>query len=72
MLIAPDAEDPPEPLTDGAVDAGEAIAEQLALELDPFPRAPGAVFKGFSSPREGDDRSGGPFAALARLRAKPQ
>ncbi|PWR23720.1 YceD family protein [Zavarzinia compransoris] len=41
-LFDPDAEDPPEPLIDGIVDLGEVVAEELALSLDPYPRAPGA------------------------------
>lgn len=41
-LFDPDAEDPPEPLIDGIVDLGELVAEELALSLDPYPRAPGA------------------------------
>jgi uncharacterized metal-binding protein YceD (DUF177 family) len=69
-------ESPPEPFTDGAVDVGEAVAEQLALELDPFPRAPGAAFDGFSSGSKsagGDDTGdGGSFAVLARLKEKPK
>ncbi len=76
LVTNADTEDPPEPFTDGAVDVGEAIAEQLALELDPFPRAPGAAFDGFSNASEsvGDDDTGdaGPFAALARLKEKPK
>ena len=71
-----DAEESPEPFTHGAVDVGEAVAEQLALELDPFPRAPGAAFDGFSngSKSVGDDDTGdaGPFAVLARLKEKPE
>lgn len=41
-LFDPDAEDPPEPLIDGIVDLGEVVAEELALSLDPYPRAPDA------------------------------
>ncbi len=71
-----DTEESPEPFTDGAVDVGEAVAEQLALELDPFPRAPGAAFDGFSSGSKsaGDDdtENAGPFAVLARLKEKPE
>lgn len=33
-----------EPCPQGVIDLGEVTAEQLALELDPYPRAPGAVF----------------------------
>jgi hypothetical protein len=64
-----------EPLVGGLVDVGEAAAEQLALELDPFPRAPGAVFPGMA---DGNDEPGpaaaaaGPFAALATWRRRPQ
>jgi len=36
-----EAEDPPEALADGAIDLGEAVAQQLAIALDPYPRAPG-------------------------------
>ncbi len=31
------------PFVDGTLDLGEAAAEQLALALDPYPRAPDAV-----------------------------
>ncbi len=34
-------DEPPEPILDGKIDIGEIIAEQLALEIDPFPRVPG-------------------------------
>lgn len=41
-LFDPLAQDPPEPLIDGIVDLGEVVAEELALSLNPYPRAPGA------------------------------
>ncbi len=76
LITEADTEEPPEPFTDGAVDVGEAVAEQLALELDPFPRALEAAFDGFSngSRSVGDDGTGdaGPFAVLARLKEKPK
>lgn len=37
-----DSDDLPDPIVGGNIDVGEAVAEQLALELNPFPRAPGA------------------------------
>lgn len=49
----------------GVADLGEAVAEQLALALDPYPRAPDAVL-----PPEATDDSAGAFAALAALRRK--
>lgn len=62
-----------EPLVGGIIDVGEAVAEQLSLELDPFPRKEGAVFPGISAPDgNGDDGAGGgsPFAVLAGLKGK--
>jgi hypothetical protein len=70
-----------EPLTGNRIDAGEAAAEQLALELDPFPRAPGAAAEagegaafaagaaGAQGARgtEGEGEPAGPFAALSAL-----
>ncbi len=49
-----------EPLPGGVLDIGEAVAQQLSLVLDPFPRAPGAAAE---SPAEA---LASPFAALAK------
>jgi uncharacterized metal-binding protein YceD (DUF177 family) len=51
----------------GVADLGEAMAEQLSLALDPYPRAPGAALPG-----EGGEAlpPSGPFAALAGLSRK--
>jgi uncharacterized metal-binding protein YceD (DUF177 family) len=38
-----DQDDPPEPITGGQINLGEVVAEQLGLNLDPYPRAPGAT-----------------------------
>jgi uncharacterized metal-binding protein YceD (DUF177 family) len=68
-----DAEDPPEAIFDGQIDMGEVIAEHLALELDPFPRAEGATFNGMETgdQMDGGEKSlAGPLAALAKLRPK--
>ena len=51
------------PSQDGVVDLGEALAEQLALALDAYPRAPGAEL-----PAEASDAAERPLAALAKLR----
>lgn len=59
-----DPDEPDEiPSRNGVVDLGEAVAEQLALALDPYPRAPGAVL-----PAEAADEAERPMAALAKLR----
>ncbi len=75
VFLEPDEQETPEPMHHGRIDLGEAVAEQLALELDPFPRAPGAAFEGFSTAKgdgEEAESADGPFAALARLKNKPQ
>ena len=59
-----------EALRGDVVDLGEVVVEQLALAIDPYPRAPGAVF----SPVEpgGAGRAGpseSPFAVLAKLKS---
>jgi uncharacterized metal-binding protein YceD (DUF177 family) len=47
----------------GVAELGEALAEQLALALDPYPRAPGAVL-----PAGAAETAEHPLAALAKLR----
>jgi uncharacterized metal-binding protein YceD (DUF177 family) len=60
-----DPETPDELVAEGGeVDLGEAVAEQLSLALDPYPRAPGAELPGTSD----DGSAAGPFASLAKLR----
>ncbi|MBA3942165.1 MAG: hypothetical protein C0520_13225 [Sphingopyxis sp.] len=58
------------PLEDERVDLGEAAVQTLSLALDPFPRHPDAdrilAEKGVLS-----EEATGPFAALAKLRGKP-
>lgn len=46
------------------IDLGEATAEQLALVLDPYPRAPGALH---AEPDASDDSPPHPFAGLRKL-----
>ncbi len=67
-----DDEDPPDPIVDGSIDVGEAVAEHLALALDPFPRKPGIVFEGGEEEGPGEaeipEEKPNPFAVLAQLR----
>ena len=49
----------------GVIDLGEAAAEQLALALDPYPRAPGAVL-----PDIADEPDPHPLAGLEALRRR--
>ena len=57
-----DAPDAPDILDADAVDVAAIVAEHLALEIDPFPRKPGATFD-YQAPEH--DIS--PFAALKKL-----
>ena len=63
------------------IDVGKAIAEHLALALDPYPRAPGAELSaldlapgGAEGAKEGGDTDEefvqSPFKELAKLRRK--
>jgi uncharacterized metal-binding protein YceD (DUF177 family) len=53
----------------GAIDVGEAVAETLLLNLDPYPRAPGAD-DALRAAGVKSEEEAGPFAALAGLRDK--
>ncbi len=44
VVVDPTAEDPPDVLEGDEVDLAGYVVEHLALEIDPFPRKPGAVF----------------------------
>jgi len=63
--------EPVEPFEDGMIDIGEAVAQQLSLALDPFPRAPGAAIENEADLSDRQQRES-PFAALARLRKPGQ
>lgn len=63
-----DADDPPEPIVEGAVELGEPVAEALGLALDPYPRAPGANFPGWPADAAPEPAPGSPFQALSRWR----
>lgn len=66
LVIALDAEDPPDTAPGAGVDLGAYIVEALGLGLEPFPRAPGAVFE-FVDPKP----EASPFNVLSFLAAKP-
>lgn len=63
--LDPDAPDPPDVLAGEAIDLAAYVAEHLALEIDPFPRRPGAEFE-FTPPAEEES----PFAVLKKLQDK--
>lgn len=53
----------------GLIDVGEAVAETLALALDPYPRAPGAEEALREAGVKGEAEAG-PFGGLAALKDK--
>jgi len=53
----------------GEIDVGEAVAETLALNLDPWPRAPDAE-RALKAAGVKSEEEAGPFGALAALRDK--
>jgi uncharacterized metal-binding protein YceD (DUF177 family) len=62
------ADDPPDPLVNGAIDLAAVVTEFLALAIDPYPRKPGAVFVPLAGPK---DKGASPFAALEKLKGTP-
>lgn len=65
VLLDPDAEDPPDVFEGGTIDIAAYVVEHLALELDPFPRAPGVSFE--APPAEPEPS---PFGVLAQLKLR--
>jgi len=61
--LDPDAPDPPDVLEGDAIDVSAYVVEQLALEIDPFPRKPGAAFD-YEAPTKEES----PFAVLKNLK----
>lgn len=65
-----DVQDPPDPIIDGYFNLGESVAEQLSLEIDPFPRSVNVNFDGFSSSQgeRSNENNASPFAVLEQLK----
>jgi hypothetical protein len=54
-------------LSSSEIDLAAPLLEELALALDPYPRAPGVAFE---PPREESEPSESPFAVLAKLKER--
>lgn len=69
VVLDPEVEEP-EPLEGDRLDLGELVAQQFALALDPYPRAPDAklVQSNWGASDEEEVPSDNPFAALASLK----
>jgi hypothetical protein len=66
VVLSGEAE-PVEPLSEGVIDLGEVVAQQLSLALDPYPRAPGVETPLAATP---PGAPASPFAALAKWKGK--
>ena len=63
VVIDLEADDPPDVLETDAIDLSAYVVEHLALEIDPFPRKPDAVFEPPASEPESS-----PFSVLRLLK----
>lgn len=73
-VISLDQAEPPEPIRHGMIDLGEAVVQQLAVAIDPYPRAPGAVAEWPGKEAEGEAENLGrrPFAGLKATPKHPR
>lgn len=71
VLVAVGEDEPPEPVPAGGIDLGEAVAEQLALEIEPYPRAEGARLEQvqWGGSPDGEGRES-PFQVLGSLKER--
>jgi uncharacterized metal-binding protein YceD (DUF177 family) len=71
IVIDVESEEPPEALDNGSIDVGEAVAEQLSLAMDPYPKKVGVVFEPpVADMGEAAAKPANPFAALEKLKKK--
>lgn len=73
ILLSLESDDFPELIEGGTIDVGEVVAEQLALELDPFPRTTEATTDELTrscARTDPDEEAMNPFAALATIKEK--
>lgn len=73
--IDPDIDATLEPWPEGPLDLGEIVAQELALALDPYPRAPGAALDPAYGPSGGpavEMKRVNPFMVLQNLRKRPK
>ncbi|HSG94748.1 MAG TPA: DUF177 domain-containing protein [Afifellaceae bacterium] len=66
VLVDPLDEDDKDTYSGGRIGLGTIVSEQLALHLDPYPRAPGVAFE--PAGNDETDKRNSPFAVLERLK----
>ena len=65
-LLPFDDEEAPEPVENGVLDLGEAVAQQLALAIEPYPRRSDARFEAMDD-AVNEDPPHRPLAGIAKL-----
>lgn len=70
VVVGPPDEDVPEPLEGDMLDAGEVVAQALALALDPYPRRPNAGNDVLTMVETESEHADGPFAVLGQLKSR--
>lgn len=70
VTVDPLDEEPPDALPYEGVDLGEAVAEQLALALNPYPRVPGAKLDLTPTSDVIVEKKPNPFEVLKNLKPK--
>lgn len=68
VVVETEADDPPEPVGVEGIDLGEAVAQHLAVALNPYPRAPGAHMPSEGSQATGEPPAASPFSVLKSLK----
>jgi uncharacterized metal-binding protein YceD (DUF177 family) len=70
-IVSIESAEPPEPIEGGVIDLGEAVVQQLAERIDPYPRAAGAEARWPEQmSAEAEEQEERPFAALAALKKR--
>ena len=61
-----------EPIEQQRLDVGRVVVETLAVSIDPYPRAPDAALDRTTAGADAAAPQVSPFAALAKLKPKPE
>lgn len=64
MVLDPEGPDLPESFAGDSIDAGAAVAECVAMAIDPYPRKPGVEFAAHIEDDGENERKPSPFAVL--------
>ncbi len=70
ITVSPEEGESPEPIENGIIDMGEMVAQQLALEIDLYPRSPRAKEMEDFETNDENGKKSSPFSVLAKLRKK--